>query len=289
MGNINRRSSLRAAQQQHANEWGEASVGKMISENKLAPIVSPEGEAQNEECPICFLDFSSINTVICCKQQICTGCVVQLHTATAKASCPFCSNQELKVTYTKKERVPIALSASPDKDAGDCDFSDQASSRSSTSSVNLSYTTPEQERKIRSLSYDNNSNLLSRSDREALEAQIRDQRRQSEEEECVAAARGSPSLSLRESYLRAQSASLAQRRRTGGMAGGTRNQSYRLGGTATGSGSPGLADDNRNGRVGENRFLDSLHGLLTSQDRVTSIQQLEDIMLMEVSIQTRHV
>jgi hypothetical protein len=58
----------RAAQQQHVSEWGEASVGKLISENKLAPTVSSEGEAQNEECPICFLvspsgdDYSQVSS-----------------------------------------------------------------------------------------------------------------------------------------------------------------------------------------------------------------------------------
>jgi hypothetical protein len=236
----------------------------------------------------------------------CIGCVVQLHMSaakTAKASCPFCSNDTLKVTYTRKEQLPIPCIAliassspdkgSPDKGCPDEDASDMdTASRSSNNSVNLSYTTPEQERKLRSLSEDAHQACSSKTDRDTLESQIREQRRQCEEEECVAAAAAGSARGTGSPYLRtptSASAGVGSRRRAGGLAAGG-VQSYRIGGAASGSGSPGLLGNDtrvRNGRAvagggGDSRFLDSLHGLLTSSDRVTSIQQLEDIMLMEV-------
>lgn len=177
------------------------------------------------------------------------------------------------------------------------------SDRSSGSSqVNLSYTTPEQEKKLRSLSVDNTVNMSSRTDREALERQIREQRLQFDERD------------------------LAEAQRSGGRGRGSYYNSSGASATATGSpfqrygriGRYGMGEPSSPGMLGvglrspganrttplrgtgddtadsasatttnsNNSFVSSIENLLQSRGttRITSIQQLEDIMLMEVGV-----
>mmetsp|Transcript_7731 Transcript_7731/g.13081 ORF Transcript_7731/g.13081 Transcript_7731/m.13081 type:complete len:496 (-) Transcript_7731:197-1684(-) len=193
MGNVTRRGSSNrnpsSSQEVVSAEWNEANVLKMITEKKLAPR-----DAAGEfciECPICFLDFAVANTVKCCKQCICTDCVVQLNSKSSKTPCPFCGAESLEVTYSEQQhqgnadsRLSMASAEIKQAETESTNISKEAQDASDTQSLaNLHYTTPEQEKKIRSLSCDLTSSTSSKSDREALEQQIRAQRVRHQDEE----------------------------------------------------------------------------------------------------------
>ncbi len=65
---------------------------------KLAPkIVNENGIGP--ECPICFLNFAALNSVLCCKQRICTNCYLDINSETKSVSCPFCSQINFAVSF----------------------------------------------------------------------------------------------------------------------------------------------------------------------------------------------
>ena len=80
--------------------WTEAQIVAAIAEKKLAPrdpLSSSQAQAQEQEqereteCPICFCDYDSLNSVLCCNQLVCTSCYVNLRKPQdAKCACPFC-------------------------------------------------------------------------------------------------------------------------------------------------------------------------------------------------------
>jgi len=308
MGNINKRSSSRSVQT--GAQWDEANVLRLISENKLAPKHSDSSNSRNNvECPICFLDYSVLNTVHCCKQMICTTCVVQLKSTEGKPECPFCGNAEMQVSLNPSSRntsthtTPSTTPVKAKDERSDSNLSDydQPSSRSSGSgSVTLSYTTPEQEKKLRSHSLDatgsgGGSAVATKVDREALERQIREQRLQFDErdlEEAAARDRGP--------YFSGSGSGSSGARRFGGRSTINNNNSgaMRFGGRyrlANGAGSGAApSDPAAASRVSEQdsltsgdasrRFIGSFEELLQGRagiGGISSIQQLEDIMLME--------
>lgn len=81
-------------------DWNDtAYVKKLILEKKLAPSPVNGQEIRDQECPICFLNFECLNSVSCCKQNVCTECFVQLKSSNAKCACPFCGKDSFMVTY----------------------------------------------------------------------------------------------------------------------------------------------------------------------------------------------
>ena len=247
-----------------------------------------------------------LNTVHCCKQSICTDCVVQLKCIQGKGACPFCGNVEMQVSLIPSDpRTNNSNSENSTNKKEECPGdSDPPSSRSSESSrVSLSYTTPEQERKLRSFSQDLSTSVATKNDREELERQIREQRMHFDERDLAEAA-----IFNRGSYFNSSGPGRVSSR---GRATTTQRVSrHRF--NADGSipaghnmGPPGHnarfvtrallqggaistenEQDGEGSSLSSSRMLaNSIEGLLGSRaplSGISSLEQLEDIMLMEV-------
>ena len=76
-------------------------VCEMIKGGKLCPFYPEAQETQDEECPICFLEFIDYNRTNCCKSRICTDCFIQLKPMEHKdeIGCPFCNTKPFTVVY----------------------------------------------------------------------------------------------------------------------------------------------------------------------------------------------
>lgn len=76
----------------------------LIAEKKLAPKLKGSDTESNSsvECPICFLNFTSINTVKCCKKYICTECYIQVCTSSANNACPFCTSPSFGAFFVEQ-------------------------------------------------------------------------------------------------------------------------------------------------------------------------------------------
>lgn len=305
MGNSNRRASPRPSQSGAA--WDEANVLRLISEHKLAPKNGGNNGASNFECPICFLDFGILNTVNCCKQHICTDCFVQVKGSNGKGACPFCGNVELNASLIPMEKIksstPVsnhsALNPTKATDNRSNSINSETDHSSNGSTKPLSYTTPEQEKKLRSYSLDDttpsddkglngtNQRLASKNDRELLERQIREQRLQFDERDLAEAT----ARSTRTYRSTNQSGAMYFRQTVRTRYGTTMNSRSadveRISGNedTTNSNTDGTnrrthSPNRNNGNI---EFVNSLEGLLHTHGntRITSIQQLEDLMLME--------
>uniref|UniRef100_A0A7S3H4M4 RING-type domain-containing protein n=1 Tax=Spumella elongata TaxID=89044 RepID=A0A7S3H4M4_9STRA len=318
MGNSNRRASPRPSQT--GAVWDEANVLRLISEHKLAPKYGDStSSTRSFECPICFLDFGILNTVNCCKQHICTDCFVQVKGTTGKGACPFCGNAELNASLlpVEKKKSPSTpgnnnstLNSTKDTDDRRSSIASETDRSSGGSTKALSYTTPEQEKKLRSYSLDDttpsngkgpngsNGHTASKNDREALERQIREQRLQFDERDLAEATARSARSNRSASQGSAMYFRQAVRSRYGtapnstGSPFGAYLSSRSVDERTTGSdsataNSPGILDRTANSanrsNTGNIQFMSSLEGLLQTHGstRITSIEQLEDIMLME--------
>ncbi|OQS01072.1 hypothetical protein THRCLA_05778 [Thraustotheca clavata] len=82
--------------------WENKIVRKLILERKLAPRY-PGSESPRDdsyECPICFLHYpSTLNQTTCCKQALCTECVLQTKPPGKSVCCPFCNREEFKTNF----------------------------------------------------------------------------------------------------------------------------------------------------------------------------------------------
>lgn len=167
-------------------EWGKNNVKTLIAENKLAPIESASDD-NDEECPICFMNFSAVNTTSCCKYELCTGCYVQLNSSAENlqqktCSCPFCGKDSLVVNYhPKAAKTTIPKNNKPNEDPQATVTGSTPTSGPASSPI-TSYVTTEQNQKLRSPSLDVSSGdreipLSSTMDRADIEEQIRIQRR----------------------------------------------------------------------------------------------------------------
>ncbi|EQC40905.1 hypothetical protein SDRG_01970 [Saprolegnia diclina VS20] len=82
--------------------WDHKVVRKMILERKLAPRYpgSDAHQSGSYECPICFLHYpSTLNQSTCCKQAICSECVLQTKPPNKVVSCPFCNDDNFKTHF----------------------------------------------------------------------------------------------------------------------------------------------------------------------------------------------
>ena len=77
-----------------------------------------EEEVDDKECPICFLNYGALNSVVCCNQSICTNCYVELRNAqpvTKNCHCPFCHQLGFVTTYS----APLKFDYSNDRCSND--------------------------------------------------------------------------------------------------------------------------------------------------------------------------
>ena len=106
------------------------SLQTVIDDSKFAPKKQIFTEIyENTECPICFLNYEALNEALCCKQMICTECYLLMkHTAiqaVVKCPCPFCSNEVLNIIY--RSQLPI-LKAPPTSPVSPAEGNTEASS-----------------------------------------------------------------------------------------------------------------------------------------------------------------
>ncbi|CAM0909084.1 unnamed protein product [Alopecurus aequalis] len=73
---------------------------RLIRSGDLAPCFDADDE-HNEECPICFYFYPSLNRSKCCGKGICTECFLQLMPSKASKAvhCPFCKTTTYAVEY----------------------------------------------------------------------------------------------------------------------------------------------------------------------------------------------
>lgn len=154
-------------------EWSKNNVKNLIAENKLAPSeVACSGD--DAECPICFMNFSALNSTTCCNYEVCTDCYVQLKVSADSlqqktCSCPFCGKDSLVVKYHPKQ----TKNTKNNKQNEDLQ-APSSSSPSPLSPAAATYLTEEQNRQSR-VSID--IPVSSSADRAEIEEKIKAQRR----------------------------------------------------------------------------------------------------------------
>ena len=240
---------------------------------------------------------------------------MQVKGTTGKGACPFCGNAELNASLVpvEKKKSPstpgnnnTTLNSTKDTDDRRSSIASETDRSSGGSTKALSYTTPEQEKKLRSYSLDDttpsngkgpngsNGHTASKNDREALERQIREQRLQFDERDLAEATARSARSNRSASQGSAMYFRQAVRSRYGtapnptgspfGAYLSSRSVDERATGSANSPGNPDRTTNSTNRNTGNIQFMSSLEGLLQTHGstRITSIEQLEDIMLMEV-------
>jgi len=85
--------------------WDPKTLKQLIFAKKLSPLhpgkEEPDADGHAEECPICFLFYSSgLNRSLCCKKGICTECFLQVKKPRIDAICPFCNKTPYSVVYS---------------------------------------------------------------------------------------------------------------------------------------------------------------------------------------------
>lgn len=219
--------------------------------------------------------------------------------------CPFCNRKEFEVTYT-------AGSTGNDENknsSSSCKTADPTKRNQSTSgsATPFTYTTPEQERRLRShsLHVDSDSSgsisssksidpqrSASKSDRAALEQQIRSQRLRHSEEECNAEisqcnAAGSAGRENRR-FPDAFSGrfSIAQRTDRDRSERSFLRPAYRSPLRPSALSSSGGTRSQQLMSARQSHLFDSIQGILGNSglEGISSIEQLEELMLMEVSL-----
>ncbi|KAH8946356.1 hypothetical protein BDL97_12G090900 [Sphagnum fallax] len=111
MGNKITRRRLPAIDDRHTRPQGlypckgvdQQKLRRLILDSKLAPCY-PGGEepvAELEECPICFLNYPSLNRSKCCTKGICTECFLQVKSPSISqpTQCPYCKMANYSVEY----------------------------------------------------------------------------------------------------------------------------------------------------------------------------------------------
>ncbi|OQS00639.1 hypothetical protein ACHHYP_03292 [Achlya hypogyna] len=128
--------------------WEHKVVRKMILERKLAPRYpgSESSRADSYECPICFLHYpSTLNQTTCCKQAICSECVLQTKPPNKVVSCPFCNHDNFKTQFAIGASGRMKGKLYP----ADSDCTDQSSSEASmTSEIEVQFASVEDRQRL---------------------------------------------------------------------------------------------------------------------------------------------
>jgi len=88
-------------------EWDDKAIRRLIAEGRLAARMKGDEYCRigTEECPICFLGYSEVNTTKCCNANLCTECYLQVRPQKEKLStCPFCNCNNLSVVVARKKK-----------------------------------------------------------------------------------------------------------------------------------------------------------------------------------------
>jgi len=90
-------------------KWEERAIRRQIADGKLAARLGGSDIRTlptDQECPICFLHYTEINTTSCCHATVCTECYLQIRPQKEKhVPCPFCNFAKVAVTVAKRMEV----------------------------------------------------------------------------------------------------------------------------------------------------------------------------------------
>lgn len=172
-------------------EWDDRAVRRLIGEGKVAArLVGSDnpGSCSDQECPICFLNYSEINMLNCCKATICTECYLQVQCPITRGNpCPFCNRPKMSIVIAKKldvdemkrrdeEEQNFIEARIKAKLSGEKETSSQAPTPSSSFGSNLEQ---EMRSRTRSMSSDIHEEMgivaMSPEERRALEEEMRSQ------------------------------------------------------------------------------------------------------------------
>lgn len=85
--------------------WDDKVIRKLIGDGKIAARLRGTDnrcKATDQECPICFLNYSEINVISCCKATICSECYLQIQDPRSMDTpCPFCNQPRMEVKVAK--------------------------------------------------------------------------------------------------------------------------------------------------------------------------------------------
>lgn len=97
--------------------WDEKHVARLIVRGDLAPRHPGQDERSArapEECPICMLNYPSLNFARCCQARLCTECYLQVRPPRhSKEPCPFCKHRRLEAGF-RGARDPAELEREAD-------------------------------------------------------------------------------------------------------------------------------------------------------------------------------
>jgi len=86
--------------------WDDRTVRRLIGDGKVAARLvgsDDRGSYSDQECPICFLNYSEINMLNCCKATICTECYLQVQCPITRSNpCPFCNRPKMSIVIAEK-------------------------------------------------------------------------------------------------------------------------------------------------------------------------------------------
>jgi len=86
-------------------EWEQKAIRRLIGEGKLAARLNGTDNRLTPsscECPICFLNYTQVNTTTCCGATVCTECYLQIRPQKERhVTCPFCNHVKIQVRLAK--------------------------------------------------------------------------------------------------------------------------------------------------------------------------------------------
>jgi len=122
-------------------QWEDKAIRRLIADGRIAARLKGEEcldstSGATEECPICFLLYTDINTTTCCNASMCTECYLQVSPQKEKQStCPFCNCVNFSVVLAKKKNLDIQGVCPSETSSCVPNSSDTSSTTSSTCST----------------------------------------------------------------------------------------------------------------------------------------------------------
>lgn len=85
--------------------WEDKAIRRLIGDGRIAARLKGSETRTSEtdqECPICFLNYTEINITKCCQAVLCTECYLQVKPQKDRGSCcPFCNHSKLSVSVAQ--------------------------------------------------------------------------------------------------------------------------------------------------------------------------------------------
>jgi len=89
--------------------WDDKVIRRLVSDGDIAARLEgtdSRTQSTDQECPICFLHYTDINLLSCCKATICSECYLQIQDPRAMDTpCPFCNQPKMEVKIAKRLEI----------------------------------------------------------------------------------------------------------------------------------------------------------------------------------------